>query len=435
MLSHTFRFPVAVALVATVVAVGVIVLVLLALGQSQAGTSQAGGATDGAMAVDCDASQGGIQSACTYAPGSSFNIQIHITQPPAGGYNTRQAKVEWTEGVVNYLPTADPGDEALGPNCTIPARVNNWEGLSMPSVLFACVPFPAPDPLLTDTGAFLTFEFQCKGTPVALSPPAGLESNQALLRLVPRPGDPQQGSHFTDLSNAAIEPGPALTNATVTCGVPTPTPTPTATDTATPTPTDIATPTATPPVVFNPCLPIGAGTSAAKAHDISLDVLRGASKIRGAQAKRYTAVVKNHNLTGAENIQLCFTVVPLFGCPAPVIDVALPYDVTPREPDNVFVDVTGDGVLDSVAGAVAPGVLPNRSARIRVTVIYSSCPPAAGLQETPFDYIVQVDACHQGDAAPKGFFGGACLGSNDAGQDPNQSNDAPIQKAVNDALR
>ncbi len=164
-------------------------------------------------------------------------------------------------------------------------------------------------------------------------------------------------------------------------------------------------------------------------------MLRGAGKIRGAQVKRYTAVVKNNNLTGAENIQLCFTVVPLFGCPAPVIDVALPYDVTPRDPDNVFVDVTGDGVLDSVAVAVAPGVLPNHSARIRVTVIYSSCPPAVGLQETPFDYIVQADACHQGDPAPKGFFGGACPGSNDAGQDPNQSNDAPIQKAVNDALR
>ena len=88
MLSHTLRFPVAVALVATVVAVGVVVLALLALDQSQAGTSQA--VAHGAMAVDCDASQSGIQTACTYAPGSSFNIEIHITQAPAGGYNKTQ---------------------------------------------------------------------------------------------------------------------------------------------------------------------------------------------------------------------------------------------------------------------------------------------------------------------------------------------------------
>ena len=224
MISYTLRFPVAVALVATMVAVGVIML--FALGHSQASTSLAGGETNGAIVVDCDASQGGIQSECTYLPGSSFNIQIHITQPPAGGYNSSSAKVRWTEGEVNYLPTASEADESLGfPNCTIAARINNTQDPINPdpSVLFSCTPFPAG--LFTNTGAFLTFEFQCKSAPEALNPPAGLGPNQSLLRLVPRPGDPQQGTHFTDLFNAAIEPGPALTNATVSCGEAPPPPT------------------------------------------------------------------------------------------------------------------------------------------------------------------------------------------------------------------
>ena len=198
-----------------IVAMALSLIAALGWGHSQAGTSLAQ-ETDGAMAVDCDATQGGIQSECTYLPGSSFNIQIHITQPPAGGYNSSQAKVEWTEGVVNYLPTASLADEALASNCTILGRSNNWEELDLPSVVFVCTPTPAG--LFTDTGAFLTFEFQCNRDPNAPSPSAGLEPDQSLLRLVPLTGDVQQGSHFTDLDSAAIEPGPTLTNATVTCG-------------------------------------------------------------------------------------------------------------------------------------------------------------------------------------------------------------------------
>ena len=125
MISQTFRFPLNVALVATVVAVGVIVLALLALAHSQAGTSRAG-ETDGAMAVDCDASQSGVQSECSYPPGSSFQVEIHVTQPPADGYFHIQAKLGWTEGMVNYQPAA-ASDEALWSNCTIASRVNTWE--------------------------------------------------------------------------------------------------------------------------------------------------------------------------------------------------------------------------------------------------------------------------------------------------------------------
>ena len=224
----------------------------------------------------------------------------------------------------------------------------------------------------------------------------------------------------------------AFTGIEVSCPA-TPTPTPPVT-TSTPTPTApaaTATPTATPEP--NPCR--GAtSSSASPAHDISLDRLSGAGRIRDSQAKTYTAIVTNHNLTGAEDIQVCFTVVPMFGCSAPEIDVALPYDATPGEPDNEFVDVSGDGIRDSVALAVAHGVLPDRSERVKATVFFSGCPPAPNQQQTPFDYIVQADACHEGDPAPKGFFG-ACPGINDSASDPNQNNDAPIQKAVNDVSR
>jgi len=213
--------------------------------------------------------------------------------------------------------------------------------------------------------------------------------------------------------------------------------TPTPTDTPVPTAavTPSATPTPVPPRPPNLCAAGGPGTSSAVAHDISLDGLRGTGRIRDSQAKTYTAIVTNHNLTGAEDIQICFAVVPMFGCSAPEIDVALPYDATPGEPDNKFVDVSGDGVPDSVAPAVAHGILPDRSERVKATVFFSGCPPAPNQQETPFDYIVQADACHEGDPAPKGFFGGPCTGAPDGANDPNQANDAPIQKAVNDVLR
>ena len=135
----------------------------------------------------------------------------------------------------------------------------------------------------------------------------------------------------------------------------------------------------------------------------------------------------------SENVPVCFIVAPVFGCSAPDIDVFAAFDVTSGEPDNVFVDVSGDGVDDAVALAVAADVPAGRRARVKVDVIYSSCPPLS--EATAFDYIVQADACHQGDAAPAGFFGAACPGSNDAGFNPNLVNDAPIQKVINDMLR
>ena len=220
-----------------VAGVALIVVVLFAFGHAQAGTSQA--ADHGAMAVDCDTTQGGVQTDCTYAPGSTFQVDVHVTDPPAVGYAIFQVKLGWTEGVVNYLPAASPADEALWSNCTIAASVNNWtdQDPPVPSVLLGCAPFPPLTEGDTFTGAIVTFEFQCKSAPAALSPPAGLDPDQSVLELLSstNEGEPSQGgTTFGDTFLTPIDP--ALTGATVTCGEVPPTDTPTAPD-----------PTATPP--------------------------------------------------------------------------------------------------------------------------------------------------------------------------------------------
>ena len=201
-------------------------VVVFALGHSQAGTSQA--AMHGAMAVDCDAGTSGVQIDCSYAPGSSFQIEVHVTAPPAGGYGAFQAKLEWTEGVTNYLPTEAASDEALWSNCSIAVRINNWELSGEPSVGFGCVTFPPLPVGDTFTGPVLTFEFQCKSAPDSGSPPAGLDPNQSVLNLVPNEPFPAPGgTFFTDVGLQPIDP--ALTGATITCeeGAPSPAATPT----------------------------------------------------------------------------------------------------------------------------------------------------------------------------------------------------------------
>ncbi len=210
-----------------VLAAALAVVAVLSLGHLQAGTSLAG--SPGAMAIDCDATQAGVQPDCSYGPGTTFKIQVHVTDPPAGGYFGFQAKVRWVDGVVNYLPNETDGAsaEALWPLCGVPARTVNTPG--EPSVLFGCVPFPAPAVGDTFTGAVLEFEFNCKSDFSGVSPPPGLNDNQSSLELVPRAGDNQLGTHFLDANLSAIDP--TLGSATVTCEPqpqpPTPTETPT----------------------------------------------------------------------------------------------------------------------------------------------------------------------------------------------------------------
>lgn len=201
-----------------VLAAALAVVAGLSWSHLQAGPSLAGGG--GAMTIDCDAAQAGIQAECSYAPGSNFDIQVHVPTAPSGGYFGFQAKTAWVEGVVNYMPTTAPADEALWPECTVPARTIN----SNATMLFGCVPFPLPTVGDTFTGAVLQFQFNCKST-FPTSPPAGLDVNQSSLDLVPRAGDSQLGTHFLDANLSAIDP--TLTGAVVTCVEPTPTTPPT----------------------------------------------------------------------------------------------------------------------------------------------------------------------------------------------------------------
>ena len=219
-------------LVAAVVA-GVIVT--LALGHSQAGTSLAQEA-NGAMAVDCNydpadpddpSTDAGIQTNCTYLPGSSFSIAIHVTAAPTGGYTGFQSKLRWNPGVVSYLPTTDPADEALWSECTVVLRSNNWEVYGLPSVLFGC--FPLIFSPLFDTGIVITLQFQCGAAPPdGMSPPNGVGGDESALTLISDEDDVtpviggqagQDGTFFTDPGLQQIDP--VLTGATVTCAVPT----------------------------------------------------------------------------------------------------------------------------------------------------------------------------------------------------------------------
>ena len=78
----------------------------------------------GSMAVDCNADELGVQSECTYSVGSSFNIQIHVTLPPPGGYYAFQAKMGWNDAQLDYLAEPESHDEALWPYCDIAASAN-----------------------------------------------------------------------------------------------------------------------------------------------------------------------------------------------------------------------------------------------------------------------------------------------------------------------
>ena len=204
-------------------------VVLFGWGHFEAGISQAGG-SPGAMAVDCNAGEAGVQDSCIHAPGSTFQIEVHVTDiplqqgsPAADGFQAFQAKLSWSDGdVLTYNPTVAPSAEVVWPATDTDGNVLGCFAARAPladdptEVVSGCqLEVPA---LSADTGPVLTFEFTCSSAPNAMSPPAGLDSDQSLFTLIPREGDTQGGTHMTDLQNAEIDP--ALTGATVTCGVP-----------------------------------------------------------------------------------------------------------------------------------------------------------------------------------------------------------------------
>ncbi len=186
-------------------------------------------ALDGSVAVDCDAGTNGLQSSCAYPVGATFDIYVDIVAAPTGGYYAHQMKMRWSDTQLDYLPTTNPADESLWADCTLPLRLDNRGGSPPdPSVLFGCTPLPPVRTGEIGTGAVLQFQFQC------------LQAGNATLQLLPRAGDPQNGSHFLD---GIINPlDPAIANATVDCvAAPTETPTPLPTPTATPVDPDVDT--------------------------------------------------------------------------------------------------------------------------------------------------------------------------------------------------
>jgi hypothetical protein len=175
------------------------------------------------MAIDCNNTTGGIQTNCTYAPGSMFMININATAAPTGDYFAFQVKPRWTAGTLTYLPNASAAAEAVWPDCDIQARIDNQPG--DPSMVFGCVPLNPTFPGSSYTGVLVRIQMQC-GTGTGSSP----------IDLVPRtnPDDAQLGTHYLDSIGVPIDP--TLAGATVTCSVP-PTNTPTNTPTDTPSPT------------------------------------------------------------------------------------------------------------------------------------------------------------------------------------------------------
>ena len=218
-----------------------LVLVTLAFSLRELASGPARATTVGAMTVDCDASTPGVDSACTYNPGTTFSIFVNATSPD-GGFAGHQTKVRWTDAVLDYLPATALATENKFVGCNVPVRINNQP--VDPSVVFGCVPFP---PVVGNyNGPLVQLQMQCSA-----------QGGESDLILVPRAGDAQLGSHFTTDGFDKIDP--ALTSAHVTClAAPTPTSTvassatPTATATATNTPSATSTPTNTPTSTFTP---------------------------------------------------------------------------------------------------------------------------------------------------------------------------------------
>jgi hypothetical protein len=219
-----------IAMVLLAAAVPLSAAAMLILVTSMAPTGHAGGATNGAMAVDCDAVTGGVQTACTYGPGEHFYVGVTLSDAPApDGYFGAQAKLRWSNDLVDYLPEDNPANEAVWTGCNVPARTMNEPGDR--SVRFGCVAFPLPVQGVTYEGDLAHFEFQCLTTPKGpvlqseMSPPAD-GPNETHFILVPREKDPVQlGTVYIDTGLDPVDP--AREGAAVTCqGGPPPPPKP-----------------------------------------------------------------------------------------------------------------------------------------------------------------------------------------------------------------
>jgi hypothetical protein len=160
----------------------------------------------GAIAVDCDIARAGVQDVCSHRIDSEFIVQLHVTRPPAGGYQGFRIKLEWSNVMgVNYLPAAGARAEVLWPGCTVADRTTDG-GTEVGDhwLAFSCLTLPPPSLGSDDAGPVLQFRFR-----------AGGEHKASFIRLTPAPmvGDPALGSYFLDATGGIVTP--ALSNAIV----------------------------------------------------------------------------------------------------------------------------------------------------------------------------------------------------------------------------
>lgn len=170
--------------------------------------------SEATVAVDCDVTTDGVQSACAYPSGANFDAQLVLTRGIEGGYIAFDTQVRWQDAVIDYLPTASPADEAVWAGCDYALRVDDrtyqydHPRPPQPSVHFGCVEGPRDDsgafefaPELS-AGPILQYEFRC------------LSDGTTTLELAPRDHE-GYGTYFLRSELDFVDP--ALTSATITC--------------------------------------------------------------------------------------------------------------------------------------------------------------------------------------------------------------------------
>jgi hypothetical protein len=209
------------------------------------------------IALDCDATSGGVQNACSFAPGTT-TIDVHIVfrnNTVATDVAAAQANVHNPDTTRLDPPVVtDPTGQDSNPDFNQTALTGPWDcSLLLPDNDTGT---DGPGTSVSKFGCFMTGP--PAGVPVAANgelvlatvrydvPPGALPGTVALTL-----SDAVVGDDIGNSLVACVEFGPvgSCSGATITLlpATPTATPTPTSTSSTTPTPTDTPTPTATLP--------------------------------------------------------------------------------------------------------------------------------------------------------------------------------------------
>jgi hypothetical protein len=174
---------------------------------------------------------------CDVAAGSKFSIGIEATEPPAGGYTTFQAMINYTSDITFQ----DALDEAK-PDCIAGSETHTPPGGgSTGSYRIDCKVGSPPSHF---NGIVVNVEFVCPTTPTTATITLKAGTGTGSSRYFNPTGGQlflKQGDSIT-VNCVSLTPTPTVTPTSTS----TSTPTPTRTNTVTPTPTDTVTPTSTP---------------------------------------------------------------------------------------------------------------------------------------------------------------------------------------------